>query len=46
MYALPGGSLYGPPVLLEQRHDADDGDCGLSQVKYKQGSEVPTDDES
>lgn len=46
MYALPGGSLYGPPVLLEQRHDADDDDCLMAQVKYKQGSEVPTDDES
>lgn len=36
MYAFQGGSLYGPPVLLEQRTDQNDSDCGVSQLKYKQ----------
>src|SRR5271166_618521 len=46
MYALKGGSLYGPPVILEHRTDADDGDCGMSQIKYKPDTEAPEDDES
>ncbi len=38
MYAFPQGSLYGPPVLLEQRTDCDEGDCVISQLKMKQGT--------
>ena len=44
MYAFPQGSLYGPPVILEKREDCDEGDCVMSQLKYKQGLEVPNDD--
>lgn len=39
MYAYPNGSLYGPPVLLEERTDVDEDACVKSQLKYKQGTE-------
>lgn len=40
MYAFPGGSLYGPPVIQEKRTDCDEDDCLMSQLKYKQGTEA------
>lgn len=33
-----GGSLYGPPVLLSIREDANEDDCLVSQLKEKQGT--------
>lgn len=33
-----GGSLYGPPVVLNQRLDVTEDDCLMSQLKYKAGT--------
>lgn len=38
LYAYPGGALF-QPVCLGKRTDVDDSDCGISQLKYKQGSQ-------
>lgn len=38
LYAFPEGSLFQPIVGNGARKDVDDGDCLISQLKYKQGS--------
>lgn len=43
LYAYPGGSLF-QPTLKEERKDCDEGDCGISQLKYKQGTELADED--
>ncbi len=43
LYAYPGGSLF-QPTLKEHRTDVDEGDCGVSQLKCKQGSVEDDDD--
>jgi bifunctional non-homologous end joining protein LigD len=38
LYAYEGGSLY-QPQYIEVRDDIDEGDCKMSQLKYKKGEE-------
>lgn len=38
LYAYPGGALF-QPFLKELRDDVDEGDCLISQLKYKQGTQ-------
>jgi bifunctional non-homologous end joining protein LigD len=39
LYAFPEGSLF-QPICKEHRKDVDEGDCLVSQLKYKQGTQA------